>query len=641
MKILLVSPGTNDEIDNKIIREIPYLGVKAYFAPHAVAAVAALTPPEHEVVIHDEYIRGNVELTLGENIYDIIGITITSNQLKRSLQIAESCKKISPASTIVVGGIGVEILLHKNKNNIDVVFHGEAEETWPLFLEEFKAGNWQRIYKNVSKPDMTKVPVPRWELIKDDIGLYNSVSIQTTRGCPFDCSFCDVIYTYGRKARSKSMGQVLDELKKLNKLNVQTVFIADDNFSGDVKYTKELLRRFIELNNSFEKPMAFFTQLDITIANDDELLKLLADSNFYTLMIGVESVNSESLKDMNKKQNLGISAVEAIKKIQSYGMVVLTHMIIGADSDDDNTFQKTADFVREANIVFHICHPLAAPPGTRLWYDLKRQGRIITAEHTENSDKMDIITNIVPKNFTRIQLLEGLGSYWEDINQTEKFVERALGYLNGIKYMPRFKKAGLKDLWKMRKLLKGVFKFYFFTADKVHKKGFLTMIRSVKDKGVMMPKIIYLYTFHLIDLKRSMYDAAVARAYVNWEKENPDKIIVDSNIVPISGKIRENSLQLCEAVYKKVSEVTLEKEIMYRTVLKVIMDFNDRFGNTFETFDAYYHEQIKNSCDRVLADVTDKVSVSKNILPVSPPPGFTREIMDALDNTVRYREMFN
>lgn len=641
MKILLISPGTADEIDNKIIREIPYLYVKAFFAPHAVAAIAALTPRKHDVVIHDEYIRGPIELILKDKVYDIIGISITSNQLKRSLEIARYCKKISQASTLVVGGIGVEILLNKNKDNIDVVFHGEAEDTWPRFLTDYETGNWQQIYKNVSKPDMTKTPAPRWELIKDDIKLYNTVSIQTTRGCPFDCNFCDVIYTYGRKPRSKTIEQVLDEVRKLSELKVQMVFLADDNFSGDVKYTKDLLRKLIVLNNSFDNPLAFFTQLDITIANDDELLKLLADSNFYTLMIGVESVNSDSLKDMNKKQNLGISAVDAINKIQSYGMVVLAHMIIGADSDDLTAFKKTAAFVKDANIVFHICHPLAAPPGTRLWYDLKRQGRIISTENIETSDKMDIITNIIPKRMSRIELFEGLANYWEDIYQTDKFIQRAMGFLKGITYKKELKSPGLKFLWQSRKMLFGVFKFFYFTTEKVHRKGFSTLLHLVKNKAEMMATITYLYSFHLIDYKRSLYDAAVARTHAKWERENPDKITIDSDITPISEKIREHALQLCGAAYKRVSEKTSEKEVLYQTVVTAMLDFSDRFGKSFETFDEYHNEQINSTCDRILFQMDKPFLASEMLQSATPPPGFTREIMDALDNAVRYRDMYN
>ena len=322
----------------------------------------------------------------------------------------------------MAGGIGVETLIYKNKDDIDVVVHGEAEETWPKFLEDFKKGKYLKVYKSLTKPDMTKTPPPRWDLLGEDIIHYNSVSVQTTRGCPFDCSFCDVIYTYGRKPRSKTIEQVLEEIRRLNELKVMMVFIADDNFAGDKKYVKELLRQLIVLNNSFKIPMGFFTQLDITVAHDDELLQLLADANFYNLMIGVESINADSLKDMNKKQNMGISAVDAIKKIQSYGMAVLVHMIIGADSDGPDVFEKTAEFVQDANIVFHICHPLAAPPGTKMWYDYKRSGSLITPSMTKPSDKMDILTNIIPKQMTRIELLEGLANYWDDVYTHEKFL---------------------------------------------------------------------------------------------------------------------------------------------------------------------------------------------------------------------------
>ncbi|MCX6285465.1 MAG: cobalamin-dependent protein, partial [Bacteroidetes bacterium] len=172
MNILLISPGTTEDIDGKITREIPYLYAKTLFAPHAVAAVAALTPPEYHVDIHDEYARGPADPVIRNNIYDIIGISITSNQLKRSLYLAGLAKKSNPDALVVVGGIGVEHLVSKNPEDIDVVFHGEAEETWPVFLEDLKAGKWLPVYKHHSKPDMTRTPAPRWELMKEDLSSY-------------------------------------------------------------------------------------------------------------------------------------------------------------------------------------------------------------------------------------------------------------------------------------------------------------------------------------------------------------------------------------------------------------------------------------------------------------------------------------
>ncbi len=641
MKILLISPGTPEEIDNTIIRSILYLSAQAFVAPHAVATIAALTPAEHDVVIHDEYIKGPSETMLPGTNYDIIGISITSNQLIRSLKIAEACKKSCPGSVIVVGGIGVEMLIYKQKENIDVVFHGEAEETWPRFLEDFKNGKYLRIYKNVIKPDMSKVPPPRWELIKDDILKYNSVSIQTTRGCPFDCSFCDVIYTYGRKPRSKTIDQVLNEIKKLNDLNVKMVFIADDNFAGDKKYVKELLREMIRLNNSFKNPMGFFTQIDITIANDDELLELLSDANFYTLMIGIESVNPDSLKDMNKKQNLGVSAVEAIKKIQSYGMVVLAHMIIGNESDDLTVFEKTATFVKDADIIFHICHPLAAPPGTKMWYDYKRQGRIIYNEPDETSDKMDIISNIIPRQMSREELFLGLASYWDDIYDSEKFKERAVSFLKNIKHRPKVKNPGLLSMWAMRKMITGVFRYFFFQTEKKHRKAFLYILKSTKNKaGYLMPKIIYIYTFYLIDYKRSLYDAMIAREYAGWEKQNPDKIKIDDTIIPVHDKIREHAPQLIAEAYAHVWKKSAKKEILYKAVHAALLEFSDRFGESFDTVDEFYLDQIRNSCERVMPGILENVIYSDEVLAEKQPFGFTREILDALDNAVRYRNVY-
>jgi len=642
MKILLISPGTSDDVDSKITQGIPYLFAKTLFAPHAVAAVAALTPPEHEVEIHDEYARGPVDPVIQSKTYDIIGISVTSNQQKRSLFLAGLCKKYNPSAMVVFGGIGVEHFIHKEMTDIDVVFHGEAEETWPRFLEDYQAGTPLRIYKNFSKPDMSKTPAPRWELLKKDLSSYTSALLQTTRGCPFDCSFCDVIYTFGRKMRSKTIVQVLDEIRKLNALNIKMIFIADDNFAGDRKYVKELLKQMIPLNNSFKKPIEFITQLDITIANDEELLTLLADCNFQAVMIGIESINEDSLKDFNKQQNIRVPVRESVQKIQSFGIIVLAHMIIGADSDDLSVFTKTADFVAEANIVHHLCHPLAAPPGTKMWYDLKRQGRIILTEQDEINDKLDIISNIIPKQMSRAELFEGLADYWEQIYDPGKFTQRAISFLQGIKYKPRIKEAGISSLWTLRKMLWRIFTFFMFEVDKKHRKAFFAILRATRKRGMyLLPKIIYLYTSYLVDHNRSLHDAKVARSHAKWERENAGKIIVDTSPIPISEKIREHAPSLFAVAYQRVYPRVSTKENLYSLVITAMLDFNDRFGKTFETFDPHQEELVNDTCDRVLNQHAASPAVNDSAPPAAPPSGFTREILDALDNAVRYRNSNN
>jgi radical SAM superfamily enzyme YgiQ (UPF0313 family) len=641
MKILLISPGKAGDIDNIIIREIPYLFAKAFFFFLSLASVAALTPREHDVIIHDEYMRGPVDNLIINEKYDIIGITVISNQLNRCLKLAELCRKHNPKALLVAGGIGIETIISKNNDIYDVVFHGEAEETWPRFLEDFKKGNYQKIYKNISKPDMTKTPIPRWDLISEDITSYNAVSVQTTRGCPFDCSFCDVIYTYGRKPRSKNIDQVIEEVKNLYALNVRAVFIADDNFTGNKEYAKELLRKLIELNNSFKLPLSFLTQLDINIARDDELLKLLADCNFFALMIGIESVNEDSLRDMNKKQNLNISISEAIKKIQSYGLVVLAHMIVGADSDDSSVFKKTEEFIMDAGIVFHYCHPLSAPPGTKMWYDLKRQGRIIASEHIQTDDKLDIITNIIPKQLTRTELLDGLANYWDEVFDIDKFTMRAISFVKGIKYKAKVKSRGILTLWDYRKMMALVFKFFIFQVDKQHRKAFFKIMRSAGPRlTYLMPKIIYVYTFYMLDMKRSKHDAEIAREHSKWEKENPEMLVIEPSEIPISEKIREYSSIIFAAAYDHVRQKVDKKELLYNSVVCAMQDFNDRFGPTFDTFDEFHKEQVINTCDRVLNQITEFNHDDSVNLPLTAPSGFTREILDALDKAVRYKDIY-
>ncbi|MBE0646260.1 MAG: radical SAM protein [Bacteroidales bacterium] len=641
MKILLISPGSYDDIDSQITRSIPYLFAKAIFSPHAIASVAALTPAGHEVEIHDEYIRGPAELVLEGKSVDVIGISVTSNQVKHCLDIASHCKRLMPDAVLVVGGIGVENLIHQNQEYIDVIFYGEVEDTWPQFLKDYQKGSFHSEYKSFTKPDLTKVPPPAWELIREDISLYNAVSVQTTRGCPFDCSFCDVIYTYGRIPRSKTIDQVLLEIRNLYEMNVQMVFIADDNFAGNKKYTKELLVQLAEMNNSFTSPVGFITQLDITIAQDEELLTLLANCNFMAVMIGIESVNDASLIDLNKQQNLRVSLPEAIQTIQSYGIVVLAHMIIGADSDDLTVFQKTADFVNEANVIHHFCHPLSAPPGTKMWYDLKRQGRIVSLDNDEISDKLDIISNIIPRQMTRIELFEGLADYWEKIYDPQVFMERAIAFIQGITKKPDVRAPGLKTLMKRRRMLSRVFTFFIFDVEKEHRKVFFTLLRTAKSKmSFLMPKIIYLYTSYLMDYKRSRHDIQVARDYIRWEKEHPDKITVESTHIPIPDTIRFNAKEILSIAYDRIRARTSDKELVCQYVVGSVLDYSDRFGERFSTMDDIQKEQIRLSCDRITEHLFVGDGERKELLPENPPPGFTREILDALDRAARHKSVY-
>ncbi|MBD3239306.1 MAG: DUF4070 domain-containing protein [Chitinivibrionales bacterium] len=638
MRILLISPGTDNDLDSRFIREVPYLGAKVLFGPTAVATVAALTPPEHEVVIHDEHMRGPVEQVIDTGSFDVVGVNLTTNQFTRATAIADHTKRTAPRTVTVAGGIGAPGLLHSSSHRFDVVFYGEAEDTWPQFLRELQDGRHKRAYHRYSKPDLTNAPAPAWERIAADIPRYGTLSVQTTRGCPHDCAFCDVIYTYGRRPRSKAVGQVLEEIRLLERLGASMIFVADDNFGGgNREYARELLQGMVALNNSFAQPLIFMTQVDILIARDKELLELMADANFADLMIGIESVDEAALRDMNKLQNLRIDPVEAVRTIQSYGIAVLGHMIIGNDSDDSSAFGRTETFVEQANILHHFCHPLMAPPGTRLWHQYAREGRLIKLDETMR-DRMDIVPNTIPKRMTRVELLEGLADYWERVNSPEHYLRRALGFLENVTRRPRVKKPSPKALGAVFRLLGGVLKYYLFGVSKAHRRAFFTILKTAgRRKSWLVPKAIFLYTCYMLDHKRALHDAAVARQQAAWEREHPDRIEREDPQIPLAAGVRDNARDILQHVYARIRPHAGNREALYGVAVDALIEFSDRFGAQIEQLTDIQRSNLTQVCDRVLSARDGAIAGETDLPEDKPPPGFVREVLDAADSAVRVR----
>ncbi len=639
MKILLISPSSEDDIISRTVKDIPYMDSGAFFAPHALAAVAALTPPGHDVVLHDEHMRGPADKLIQEGSFDIIGVSLITNQLRRTLEIAEFIKGQDTAGCLVIGGIGTTNVMRKLKDLANVIFIGEAEETWPRFISDYLNGSYKKTYQQISKPDMEKTPMPRWDLIGVDIPKYGAVSVQTSRGCPHDCSFCDVIYTYGRKIRSKSTDQVISEIKALMNLDAKMIMIADDNFTANRPYAKTILRNLVDINNSLKMPLSFMSQVDITVAQDSELLELLADSNFFELQIGIESFEAESLEHMNKRQNLTLDIGGAIRKIQSYGIAVQSHLIIGSDADTTETFRKTADFVSEAHITHHSCHPLMAPPGTRLWYELKRQRRLVETDD-RLKDQLDITSNIIPKNMTRVDMMEGMARYWETVTDVGHYLPRALGFINGITRRPRVKEPGLTALWSIRGMLFEVFKFYSTGVSKEDRKAFFTLLKTAARIGsYLVPKVIFLYTRYLMDRIRDTNSITIAREQAAWERNNPGSVTVLPAEVPLSVNFREHYKDIFKAAYQLVRQSVSSKEELYRIVLDAMIDYSDRFNDDIDAFNDMQRENIALSCERILSQPREPSKPDDAELSETPPFGFEREMLDALDHVKRYTEV--
>lgn len=653
MRILLVNPGSRDDILTRVVREIPFLDSGAFFAPHALAAVAAVTPPGHDVRLHDENLHGPVDGLLASQPFDIVGITLTTNQMRRTLTIVDACRKVCAGARLVVGGIGAGTMQGRLHQQVDTLFWGEVEDTWPRFLADMAAGRPGAVYEQVAKPDMSRTPIPRWDLIGRDMPRYCAASVQTARGCPFDCAFCDVIYTYGRKVRVKPIDRVLDEVRQLERLGAKMVMFADDNFAANRPYVKELLRKLVPLNNGFRLPLGFLTQLDITIAEDDELLELLADANFLEVQIGIESTSPDSLRDMNKHQNLRGDIVQSVRKIQSYGIVVMAHMIIGTDSDDLGAFDRTARFLREAAVTHHQCHPLIAPPGTRMWYELKRQGRLI-AFSDDMRDRLDITTNILPARMTRAELMEGMADYWDQVHDPQDYTRRALDFLHGIVRKPRVKQAVLADLWQNRKMITGSMTYFTRHVEPAHRKAFFDVLKETQRVSAsLVPRMMYVHTGYRMDYLRARHAAAIARDQAALERANPGLVQVLSRRTHVAQAVRDRMPDIARVAYNAIRPHVTDRATLFAATLSAVIDYHDRFGQTLDEFDDVQADRVATSCERVLAarasaptpadeavlsdgpSTSDAPSSDEGLSSMGGPPGgFAREILDALDRAI-------
>ena len=393
---------------------LPFMGKRANLPVACLPLLAALTPGEHTVTLMDE----NVEAINYERCAraDIVGVTGMSVQRFRMKEILAELKRRGVFT--VVGGPYVTVQEDYFEGLADAIFIGEAEETWPQFLREWSQGLHQYRYEQIEKSDMSKVPTPRFDLLKMQHYLFGSV--QFSRGCPFQCEFCDIIVTFGRRPRLKTSEQILAELDALRVQKMGIAFIVDDNLIGNKREIKKLLRDLVDWQVKHSYPMAFFTEASIDLADDPELMQLMVDANILAVFIGIESPNEASLRETKKFQNIrdGGTIVEKVHRIQHAGMEVWCGMILGFDNDDTTIFDAQRVFLKDAQIANVMIGMLAAIPKTPLHARLAAEGRLDTADEPEYG------TNVIPLNMTREELREGYVSVMNDLYETEAYFER-------------------------------------------------------------------------------------------------------------------------------------------------------------------------------------------------------------------------
>jgi len=441
LKIYLIAPK-NPESFWTFDRVLPSLKKRCVFPNLSLPTVAGLTPPPHEVALCDE----NVERVDLETDADVVGLTGYVVHKRRILELADAFRR--RGKLVVAGGPFATLCPEELRDRVDAVFVGEAEYTWPRFLRDLEAGRAQAEYRQDDRPSMLDSPLPRFDLLKAD--RYRSMTIQFARGCPFNCEFCDIIVMYGRRPRTKSVGQVLAEVEAIHRLGVPNIFVVDDNFIGNKKEAKELLRALAGWQEVRGYPVEFMTEASLNVAQDDELLALMKRAHFATIFVGIESPRKASLAESNKSQNMREDIVASVHRIQAAGIEVMAGMIVGFDNDDPSIFEEQFRFIQEARIPISMTGMLNAMPKTPLHARLKATGRLIA----ESVGDQFVFTNIVPAGMSRRELYEGYRALLRRLYGYRNYRRRAMalilnrGPLRGSRPL-----AGRDDLAVLRRIL--------------------------------------------------------------------------------------------------------------------------------------------------------------------------------------------
>lgn len=474
MKVLLVNPKFAPTIWSFEGLK-PITGTSFSTTPLGLATVAALTPSPWEVEIVDE----NVEEIDFDRPVNLVAISAFNVQYHRALEIAREFKKRGRA--IAFGGPYCTLFPEAFEGKADHRIVGEAEEIWPAFLRDFEEGKARELYVSPkASVDVRKSPVPRYDLIKGE--RYNMFSLQTTRGCPFNCDFCDIIIMDGRRPRTKTVAQVIAEVDHCVKQGAHYIVFGDANFIANIDYARELLKALGEYSRKHGYPIEFSCELTINVAHHPDLLELLQEANFYSVFIGIESPRKQSLTESGKHQNTRENILEDVKRIQSYHISVVAGMIVGFDSDDKFIFKETYDFLQELGIPFTTCGTLMALPHTPLFKRLEAEGRLLDLEWTEMNGHGAADCNFVPKQMTLDELHKGYNWLSRCLYRYDSYGTRLSTALSRFRNRNKeHKRAGL-DL-KFLGLLVKLFAYYTFTFDLKRMRFFYRTLAEVAGNG--------------------------------------------------------------------------------------------------------------------------------------------------------------
>src|SRR5579863_9399879 len=399
---------------------LKFVGKRAAQPPLGLMTVAALLPRAWKKRLVDTNVETLRERDLRwADVVLLSGMHIQSESL---LAIVERCRERG-LRTVVGGPIASSVTLAELK--ADHVVIGEAESLIADWARELEEGTARAVYQADERPEMAASPLPDLSLIK--MKRYSTMTVQYSRGCPFNCEFCDIIEIYGRRPRTKAVAQVLAELDQLRAAGWrEAVFIVDDNFKGNKARAKELCLALAGWRSRYKTSFDFNTEASLNLADDPELMQLMKDAGFISVFLGIETPDESGLIASNKLQNTGRSLLDSVAIIQSFGMQVMGGFILGFDTDREDIFDRMVEFIEKSGIPIAMVGLLQAMPGTQLFRRLWNEGRILDAGHGNNTSEH---LNFLP-HMDSTRLVEGYRSVLKRIYSCEAYYERVKLYLN-------------------------------------------------------------------------------------------------------------------------------------------------------------------------------------------------------------------
>ncbi len=456
MKILLVYPRSPDTFWS--FKHVMRLVAKrAAFPPLGLLTVAAMLPADWEVKLIDTNVDPLADRDIAWADWVMLSGMIVHRESAR--EIALRCAALGRP---VIAGGPLFTTGHRDFPEIPYFVLGEAEDVIAAVVADMREGTVKPTYRGTGFPDINTAPVPRWDLV--NLRHYVTMPVQFSRGCPFDCEFCDIVAMYGRVPRTKAPQRVIAELDALRHAGWRDmVFIVDDNFIGNKKRVRELLNALLEWRVRTQPDIGFLTEASVNLADEPELLDLMLRSGFKKVFVGLETPVVASLEETRKVQNSKRDLVEAVKAIQAAGLEVMGGFIVGFDNDPLDVFRRQFDFIQRAGVVTAMVGLLTALPQTRLHARLTREGRILAQSQGDNTSAA---LNFVPR-LDRGYLFDGYRDLMRSLYAPANYYRRVRTFLSS--WQPRGPdlrlawtdvRAFVRSLWMLGVLRGGRFAFW-------------------------------------------------------------------------------------------------------------------------------------------------------------------------------------